>query len=159
MLVYFMKTCDCGFYVKCNFSEVGVGQILNMEVHDFRAVVKHGVKSWWVPMKYMKSWVAHGGRTVLNTQQLKLGLGSSDAPGPTGVRSSKSATTNKNIDAVHDMVMSVGRVTLLQIVDTILQWSGRTEQLENPSKLRFLSICFVWYKPINIKNIFWSHCY
>ena len=31
----------------------------------------------------MKSWVAYGGRTALNTQQLKLGLGSSDAPGPT----------------------------------------------------------------------------
>ena len=30
----------------------------------------------------MKSWVAYGGRTALNTQQLKLGLGSSDAPGP-----------------------------------------------------------------------------
>ena len=31
----------------------------------------------------------------------------------------KNATTNKNIDAVHDMVMSVRRVTLLQIVDTL----------------------------------------
>ena len=31
----------------------------------------------------MTSWVAYGGRTVLSTQQLKLGLGSSDAPGPT----------------------------------------------------------------------------
>ena len=40
-----MKTCACGFDVKCNFTEVGVGKILNMEVHDFRAVVKHGVKS------------------------------------------------------------------------------------------------------------------
>ena len=34
-------------------------------------------------MKYMKSWVAHGGRTALSTQQLKLGLECSDAPGPT----------------------------------------------------------------------------
>ena len=40
-----MKTCTYRFYVKCNFCEVGVGQILNMEVHDFRAAVKHGVKS------------------------------------------------------------------------------------------------------------------
>ena len=31
----------------------------------------------------------------------------------------KSATTHKNVDAVHDMVMSVRRVTLLQIVDTL----------------------------------------
>ena len=31
----------------------------------------------------MKSWVAYGGRNVLNTKQLKLGVGSSDAPGPT----------------------------------------------------------------------------
>ena len=77
------ETCTYRFYVKCNFSEIGVGQILNMEVHDFRAVVKYGVKSWWVSMKYMKSWVAYGGRIALNTQQLKVGLGSSDTPGPT----------------------------------------------------------------------------
>ena len=31
----------------------------------------------------MTSQMAYGGRTALNTQQLKLGLGSSDAPGPT----------------------------------------------------------------------------
>ena len=31
----------------------------------------------------MKCWVAYGGRTALNTKQLKLGLGSSDAPEPT----------------------------------------------------------------------------
>ena len=31
----------------------------------------------------MKSWVAYGGRTALNTKQLKLGLGCSDAPEPT----------------------------------------------------------------------------
>ena len=31
--------------VKCNFSEVGVGQILNMEAYKFRAVVKYRVKS------------------------------------------------------------------------------------------------------------------
>ena len=87
MWVYFMKTCACVFYVKCIFSEVGVGQILNMEAHNFRAVVKHCVKSWWLPKKYMKSWVVYGGRTALNTKQLKLGLGSSDAPGPTLVES------------------------------------------------------------------------
>ena len=69
-------------YVKCNFSEVGVGKILKMETQDFRAVVKHCVKSLWVRKKYMKSWVAYGGRTALNTQQLKLGLSSSDAAGP-----------------------------------------------------------------------------
>ena len=40
-----MKTCTYRFYVKFNFSEVGVGQILNMEVQDFLAVVKHGVES------------------------------------------------------------------------------------------------------------------
>ena len=40
-----MKTCTYRFNVKCNFSEVGVGQILNMEVHDFLDVVKHAVKS------------------------------------------------------------------------------------------------------------------
>ena len=39
------KNLNLQFYVKCNFSAVGVGQILNMEVHDFRAIVKHGVKS------------------------------------------------------------------------------------------------------------------
>ena len=44
------KKCTYRFHVKSNLSEVGVGQILNMEVHDFCAVVKHGVKSW----------VAHG---------------------------------------------------------------------------------------------------
>ena len=81
--VYFMKTCACGFYVKCNFCEVGVGQILNMEAHNFRAVVKHCVKSRWEPKKYMKSWVVYGRRTALNANQLKLGLGSSDAPAPT----------------------------------------------------------------------------
>ena len=32
-------------YEKCNFSEVVVGQILNMEAHNFRAVVKQCVKS------------------------------------------------------------------------------------------------------------------
>ena len=30
---------------KMNFSQVGVGQVINMEVHDFHAVVKYGVKS------------------------------------------------------------------------------------------------------------------
>ena len=70
----------------------------------------------------MKSWVAYGGRTVLNTKQLKLGVGSSDAPGPTltEIRGqvAKKATTHKNVDAVYDMVMSVRRATLVQIVDT-----------------------------------------
>ena len=30
---------------KMQLFEVGVGQILNMEMHDIRAVVKHGAKS------------------------------------------------------------------------------------------------------------------
>ena len=67
--------------------------------------------------------MAYGGRTALNTQQLKLGLGSSDAPGPTLVESrgqvAKKCTTNKNIDAVYDMVMSARRVTLVQVVDIL----------------------------------------
>ena len=41
---------------------------------------------------------------------------------------------------------------------TSLQWSGRTEQVQNPSKLRFISICFVWHWPINIKSTFLSNC-
>ena len=57
-------------------------QILKMETQDYRAVVKHCVKSWWVPKKYMKSWVAYGVRTALNTKQLKLVFGTSDVPGP-----------------------------------------------------------------------------
>ena len=85
-----MKTCTYRFYVKCNYFELGVGQILKMEMQDCRAVVKHCVSSGCkhcvssgcLPKKYMKSWVAYGGRTALNTQQLKLGLGSSDAAGP-----------------------------------------------------------------------------
>ena len=36
-----MKTCTFRFYVKCNFSDVGVGQILKMETQDFRAAAKH----------------------------------------------------------------------------------------------------------------------
>ena len=67
--------------------------------------------------------MAHGGRTALNTQQLKLGLWSSDVAGPTLVKKRgqvvKTVATNENIDAVYDMVMSVRRVTLLQIVDTL----------------------------------------
>ena len=35
-----------------------------------------------------------------------------------------------------------------------LQWSGRTEQVQNLPKLRFLSICFVWHWLINVKSIF-----
>ena len=67
--------------------------------------------------------MAYGERTALNTQQLKLGLGRSDAPGPTLIENrgqvAKSVTTHKNVDAVYDMVMSARRVTHLQIVDTL----------------------------------------
>ena len=70
----------------------------------------------------MKSWVAYGGRTALNTQ-IKLGLGSSDVPEPTLVENrdqvAKSATTRKNFDVVYDMVMSARRVTLVQVVDVL----------------------------------------
>ena len=68
----------------------------------------------------MKSWVVYGERTALNTKQLKLGLESSDAPGPTLVENRGQVAKNcyhpQNLDAVYDMVMSVRRVTLLQIV-------------------------------------------
>ena len=70
----------------------------------------------------MKSWVAYGGRTALNTQ-IKLGLGSSDVPEPTLVENrgqvAKSATTRKNFDVVYDMVMSARRVTFVQIADAL----------------------------------------
>ena len=71
----------------------------------------------------MKSWVAYGGRTALNTQQLKLGLGCSAHQDQhlkrTGVTSPKSATTHQNVDAVYAMVMGALRVTLVQMVDTL----------------------------------------
>ena len=60
----------------------------------------------------MKCWVAYGGRTALNTKQLKLGLGSSDTPEPKLVENrgqvAKKVTTNKNVDAVYGMVMRAG---------------------------------------------------
>ena len=63
------------------------------------------------------------GRTGLNTQQLKLGLGSSDAPGPTLVENrgqvAKKCYHPKNVDAVYDMVMNARRATLVQIVDAL----------------------------------------
>ena len=68
--------------------------------------------------------MAYGVGTALSTHQLKLGLGSSDAPGPKLVENRgsgrpKSATTHKTVDAAYDMVMCAQRVTLVQIVDAL----------------------------------------
>ena len=147
-----MKTCTYRFYVKCNFSEVGVGQILKMETQDFRDVVKHCVKSWWVRKTYMKSWVAYGGRTALNTQQLKLGLGSSDAPGPTLIENRGQVAKkcyhpqkHRRCVAVYDMVMSARRVTLVQIVDTLGLGYG-TVNTSLQIELNVIK-CVAWWVP------------
>ena len=57
--------------------------------------------------KTIITWVRGCGRISTNTCR------------EPGVRSPKSVTTNKNVDAVYGMVMRAGCVTRIQIVDTL----------------------------------------
>ena len=64
------------------------------------------------------------GKDCLKYKTIKTwALRSSDAPGPTLVENRGQVAKNcyhpQNLDAVYDMVMSVRRVTLVQIVDAL----------------------------------------